>query len=101
MILEEHLMQEALLAACSYKRRVKAICRVVDEEEKQAERPLLADDLAQPPQADLSHLSPGISRSASLEMTEGRLSHPQDLSEIAEGFSRGNSGSVSSSSNLC
>lgn len=71
------------------------VCRRTEEAEKQAERPLLADDLDHPPTADLSHLSPGISRSTSLEMTEARHSHLRDLSEAAEGGSGGlKSGSV-------
>lgn len=58
--------------------------------------PLLAGDMLQPPEADLSHLAQvGSSRSASLEMTEGRLSHGNDLCDVVGGTSGDRSGSVS------
>ena len=73
-------------------------CREHDEQEHVAEQqaPLLAEDANHPPQADLSHLSPvNPSRSASLEMTEGRRSYTNDLCDAAGETSGPRSGSVS------
>lgn len=81
-----------------------SFCREQGEQEHLAEQqaPLLAEDASHPPQADLSHLSPANpSRSASLEMTEGRRSYTNDLCDAAGETSGPRSGSVSCSWLLC